>query len=308
MTRTLSSLILAFFTLATFLSAQSPAHARSLTDDTGHTVGVEKPYSRIISLYAAHTENLFHLGLEEEIIGVSGHEDFPSSAMAKPAFSARDGVEKFLAAAPDLVIIRPMQRTAHASLWTALMRHGVAVVALQPGTVREMYEYWRTLGTLTGREINAERMIGEFSDGLVLARQRLESIAPHKRPGVFFESIHRKIATFSPGSMPIFVLEMAGGRNVAADARPRNDTNIADYGLERMLAKASAIDVYLAQYGVMNEVDIHDITGSPAASRIKAVRDRNVFLVDERLVSRPTMRLLNGIETVYKLLHPSSGE
>jgi iron complex transport system substrate-binding protein len=296
------------FTLLLCLLLPAPSQAQAIRDDTGRAISMTKPFTRIISLYAAHTENLFHLGLDEEIIGVSQNEDFPSTALEKPTFSARDGVEKFLEAKPDLILIRPMQQTAHASLWAALERHGIVVTALQPNTVTQMFDYWRTLGTLTGKEIESEQMVGEFADGLVLARQRLESIAPHKRPGVFFESIHRKISTFSPGSMPIFVMETAGGRNVADDARPRHDTNIADYGLERMLAKASSIDVYLAQRGVMNEVDIHDITGSPAASRLKAVRDRNVFLVDERLVSRPTMRLLTGIETVYRLLHPSGSE
>ncbi|MFH1913405.1 MAG: ABC transporter substrate-binding protein [Pseudomonadota bacterium] len=284
----------------------SPATAQSVRDDTGRVIEVPVPFTRIISLYAAHTENLFQLGLDDAIIGVTEHEDFPSTALEKSAFNARDGVEKFLAARPDLILIRPMQQTAHPALWAALERHGITVAALQPNTVLEMYDYWRTLGTLTGRETQAEEMVGLFKDGLVLARQRMESIEQTRRPGVFFESIHRKIATFAPGSMPIFVLEAAGGRNVAADAVSRHGTNIADYGLERMLAKSAQIDVYLTQYGVMNSVTISDIATGPAASRIKAVRDRNVFLVDERLVSRPTMRLLSGIETVHTLLHPTA--
>lgn len=293
---------------ALLMSAPGPVFAQTVRDDTGRTIQVRGPFTRIISLYAAHTENLFHLGMDEAVIGVTENEDFPSTALEKQTFNARDGVEKFLAAKPDLVLIRPMQQTAHPGLWAALERHGIAVAALQPGTIQKMFDYWRTLGVLTGREMQAERMVGEFKDGLSLARQRLKNIPLQRRPGVFFESIHRKIATFSPGSMPIFVLETAGGRNVADDARPRHDTNIADYGLERMLAKAQAIDVYLTQYGVMNTVTVKEIATGPAASRIKAVRDRNIFLVDERLVSRPTMRLLAGIETVYQLLHPMTGD
>jgi iron complex transport system substrate-binding protein len=104
--------------------------------------------------------------------------------------------------------------------------------------------------------------------------------------------------------MPLFVLEKAGGINVATDARPRHGTNIADYGLERLLTRGNRIDVYLAQRGTMNDVSVPDIVGSPAASRIKAVLTRNVFLVDEHLVSRPTLRLLEGIDTVFQLLHP----
>ncbi|QGY40721.1 ABC transporter substrate-binding protein [Pseudodesulfovibrio cashew] len=293
-----------FFTLLFILLLATPARAATLKDDTGTTLFFDKPFERIISLYAAHTENLFNLGLDDRIIGVSATEDYPFQALAKPAFSPHDGVERFLAAKPDLVLIRPMQYRAYPGLWRALRNHHIQVAALQPNTVEEMYAYWRTLGRLTGRELEAERMVGDFKEGLEAALQRLDRITENRRPNVFFEAIHRKYATFSPGSMPLFVLQMAGGRNAAADATPHHGTNIANYGLERVLAKGARIDVYLAQYGKMNQVDVKSIMTVPAASRIKAVRDRNVFLVDEHLVSRPTMRLLSGIETVYRLLHP----
>ena len=292
------------FTLLILLALPHPAQAEQMADDVGTTFNFTTPFTRIISLYPAHTENLFSLGLRDEIIGVSANEDYPSSALAKPVFSARDGVEKFLAAEPDLILIRPMHHRGYQSLWEALEKHGIRVLALQPSNIEEMYEYWRKLGRLTGREPAAENMISRFEDGLEKALTRLERIPANKRPGVFFESIHRKFATFAPGSMPIFVMETAGGRNVASDATPRHETNIANYGLEHVLSKATQIDVYLAQYGTMNQVEISTIMNGPAASRIKAVRDRAVFLVDEHLVSRPTLRLLQGIETVHRLLHP----
>lgn len=292
---------LTLFFLCLFVA---PAMAEPITDDTGKTFYFAKPYTRVISLYGAHTENLFNLGLEDAIIGVSKNANYPYLAQTKPHFSARDGVEKFLAAKPDLILIRPMHRRGYPSLWAALERQGIQVLAFQPNSIDEMFTYWRTLGRLTGHEMDAERMVAEFKEGLETASQRLDRIPVESRPLVFFESIHKKFATFAPGSMPMFVLEMAGGRNIATDAKPRNGTNIAYYGLERLLGKSARIDIYLAQYGTMNEVSVRRIATGPAASRIKAVRDRNVFLVDEHLVSRPTMRLLQGIEAVHRLMHP----
>lgn len=281
----------------------APAQAQTLTDDGNRTINFDRPFNRIISLYAAHTENLFQLGLEEEIIGVSRGEDYPAHALEKPAFNARDGVEKFLAAKPDLVLIRPMLDRGYPGLWKALEKHGITIISIQPNSLEEMYVYWRILGRLTGREIHAENMIQDFQEGIDKAVEHLAAFPEHKRPNVFFESIHSKLTTFSPGSMPLFVLEIAGGINVAKDAQPKRGTNIASYGLERLLAKGAGIDVYLAQYGTMNQVSVDAIKNTPAASRIKAVLDGRVHLVDERLVSRPTMRLLNGIEAVHRLLH-----
>ncbi len=291
------------FSLFCMILLCTPALAETITDHSGQTVDFDKPFTRVISLYAAHSENLFGLGLDNEVIGVTRTEDYPALALRKPTFNARDGVEKFLKSKPDLILIRPMLERGYPALWSALRRQGITVVSLQPNTIEEMYDYWRTLGHLTGREIQAEYMIEDFKSGLIQADKRLDEFPMNERPMVFFESIHSKLSTFSPGSMPLFVLKRAGGINVADDARPKHGTNIASYGLERLLAKSSRIDVYLAQFGPMNQISINTIRNGPAASRIKAVLNNGVFLVDEHLVSRPTMRLLQGIETVHELLH-----
>ncbi|MFZ2040861.1 MAG: ABC transporter substrate-binding protein, partial [Desulfobacterales bacterium] len=84
------------------------ADGKRITDQGGRRRVVDKPFGRIISLYGAHTENLFALGLEREIIGVTRHESYPPAAAHKPVFSYHDDPEKFLAARPDLVLVRPM--------------------------------------------------------------------------------------------------------------------------------------------------------------------------------------------------------
>ncbi|BCS90205.1 ABC transporter substrate-binding protein [Pseudodesulfovibrio sediminis] len=296
-----------FLSLCFALLFCTTAFGQTVTDSTGKTITFNTPFKRIISLYAAHTENLFKLGLEREIIAVSKGEDYPANALEKPTLNARDGVEKLLAAKPDLVLIRPMLSRGYPGLWAALKKHGITVLSFQPNSIPEMYAYWRSLGRLTGREVQAEAMVEEFKSRIMQAEARLETVPMEDRPNVFFESVHRNISTFSPGSMPLFVLEMAGGINVATDARPKRGTNIASYGLERLLNKGKDIDVYLAQYGAMNQVSVKQIRTFPAASRIKATLSGNIFLVDEHLVSRPTMRLLLGIETVHRLLHLEAG-
>ncbi len=54
------------------------------TDDSGRRVKMEAPASRIISLYSAHTENLFALELDKEIIGVGTSESYPIEFRDKP--------------------------------------------------------------------------------------------------------------------------------------------------------------------------------------------------------------------------------
>ncbi len=300
--------------LAVLASGRGEAWARPLsieapdtvTDQAERRLVVEKPFQRIISLYGAHTENLFALGLDTEIIGVSRNEAHPEKALKKPVFSYHDDAEKFLAARPDLVLVRPMIDRGYPQLMTRLEKSGIEVVSMQPGRVGDMFTYWKILGILTGRQDRAAAMISRFRRAVAEFNRLTASLEEKKqvRKRVYFESIHDRMKTFVPGAMAIFALETAGGINAARDATSVRGTNIAAYGKERILSRGEEIDVFLAQYGAMNRPTVERIKSEPGFSAIKAVRNNQVFLIDEMIVSRPTPRLLNGIYKIGCVLYP----
>ena len=276
-----------------------------IVDAEGTEITVEKPYTHIISLYPAHTENLVSLGASQELIGISRSDNFPESIAAKPRFSYHDNVEKFLAATPDLILIRPMISRSQPELIAKLRQAGITIVSLQPTSVDEMFVYWRHLASLTGRETACEKMIERFMSELEQSRQLIPK-DPALRPNVYFEAIHAKMKTFSPSAIAMFVLDQAGGKNIADDAKARNNSNIAPYGKERLLSRGEKIDVFISQVGRMNRVAIKDIFEEPGFQLIRAVREKRVFLVEEELVSRPTMRLLFGVEKIRSFLYPKA--
>ena len=284
-----------------FLLCATVVSATTVTDSEKKTLVFAKPFQRIISLYPAHTTNLVELGLKKEIIACG-----PSDTLLPnlPRVQFQDDPERLLALKPDLVLIRPMVSRAYPNLVRTLEKNNVRVVSLQPTETAELFAYWETLGKLTGREQQAQTMVETFDKRMAKITASLQQIPPAKRKRVYFEAIHKQMKTFASTSMAMFVLESAGGVNIAADAERMRETNIAAYGKERILAKADQIDFYLAQNGRMNPVSVDDIIKEPGFAVIKAVRDRQVFLVDEEMVSRPTMGLLDGIAFVRSLLYP----
>ena len=302
-----------------------------------------QPYRRIVSLYPAHAENLAAMGAADLLVGVSeplahapqsgrslagqplagqpragqptdgsASADAPRAGvgMAGPAVAgvpivgARDGAEAVAALKPDLVLARPMHRTMRPGFLEQLERLGIAVVCLQPLHPGELEPYWLELGRLSGREAQARDMTARFRQDIEDIRACLGHIPAQERKKVFFESIHRQMKTVSPGSMAAFVLESAGGLNLAAEARPVEGTTIAHFGLERTVALGDSLDVYLAQRGPMNPVTLEEIRATPGFSGLKAVREGRVFLVDEALTSRPTPRLAEGVRAVAAILYP----
>jgi len=288
-------------------TGRSTASDMSVTEDlivdaVGRRLSVSVPFRRIISLYGAHTENLFAMGAQEQLIGVSRHEDWPPEAHSKPVHSYHDDLERFLAVRPDLVLVRPMIDRGYGNLLERLEANDIAVISLQPNTVEEMFVYWRILGRLTGRRAAAEQMVTDFQNAVACIAERTATIGDKKR--VYFEAIHDRMRTFSPDAMAIFVLEIAGGINIAADAMPRRGSTIADFGKERILSRGDAIDVYLAQVGPMNRPSLESIRKEPGFDLIRAVRNGDIHLIDERRVSRPTLRMVIGICCIGRILYP----
>ena len=264
---------------------------------------VEKaPYRRIISLYGAHTENLLQLGAVDQLIGVDGQAGELPGVDGKAVFSYHDDPERFLGARPDLVLIRPMIARGYPRLVQRLTQSGIQVVSLQPATADQLADYWLLLGRLVGHVDRAARMCDTFQATVDDFRRLSERVDTPKR--VYFEAIHSKMKTFTPHAMAIFALETAGGINVAADAPVRRNNNIAVYGKERLLANADTIDVFLSQQGAMNRVSVEAIMAEPGFSVINAVKSGSVYLVDETIVSRPTLGLLKGIYRIGCLLYP----
>lgn len=285
-----------------------PALALELTDDAGRVLRFEKPFCRVVSLYAAHADNLAALGAGGLLVGVSEPLD---AAQGSALVAARDGAEKIAALTPDLVLARPMHLAAHPGLVAQLERLGVAVVCLQPGSAAALPGYWLALGRLVGCEDNARDMARDFAREVETLSGRTARLAPGERKRVFFEAIHRQMKTVSADSLAAFALELAGGINLARDAGSVSSGNIAHFGLERLVAMGGDVDVYLAQKGPMNPVSLEEILATPGFSGVKAVREGHVYLVDEALVSRPTPGLIRAARAIGALLYPdlfASGE
>ncbi len=274
----------------------------AIEDQAGRRITVERPFERIIALYGAHTANLFALGHGQRLVGVSPQSDDPPAASRLPVFSYRDDPEKFLAARPDLVLSRPMIDRAYPHLIRRLEQSGITVVSLQPADIEQMYVYWEALGVLVGDGPAGRTLVARFRSETAAITDRIKGA--RTAPRVFFESIHDKMKTFSPGAMPLFALTVLGAVNVAEDAVPSRGTNIANYGKERIMARGETIDVYLAQAGPMNPVTRAQILNEPGFGAVRAVREGRVFLVDERLVARPTPRLIEGMRQIGRILYP----
>ena len=297
----LSLIVAMCLLLSTSLMAADLAPAKEIYDSNGNKFIITKPFTRIISLYSAHTENLCSMNAADQLVGISRSDDFPENILNKPKFSYREDPEKFIGQQPDLVLIRPMVERSYPEFVKKLQAAGIKVISLQPTSTSEMLDYWKTLGTLSGHEDEAQAMVTTFEERIGQINETVSKIPKVDRPIVYFEAIHKKMKTFAETSIGMFILETAGGVNIAADASRVRTTNIAYFGKEKLLSRGQEVDFFISQQGRMNPITKEIIINEPGFKAIRAIREDQVYLIEEQLVSRPTLRILKGIDRLHTI-------
>lgn len=273
-------------------------------DDDGRTIDLDKPCEKIISLYSAHTENLYTLGAGEKIIGVHQTSIYPPEAAFKPIYDYNADPEKIIAAEPDLVLIRPFITGKAPDFVKAIENAGITVVSLYPETLAGFDDYIEKLALLTGTEAKAEIELAAFHQNLADIAAITDTIAVKQK--VFFEATEVDLRTVTVDSMAGQAIILAGGENIAADARAvKAGSSIAAFGIERILALAEEIDVYVSQRGAMNAGgNEHAIRIRPGFETVKAIQNNRIYLINEKIISSPTFRYDKGVREMARFLYP----
>ncbi len=287
--------------------AGQPASANaeiSFVDDDGRLITLDAPAERIISLYSAHTENLFSLGVEDKIIGVHDTSIYPAEAAFLPQFDYDADPENIIAADPDLVLIRPFISRRVPALVETLERAGIKVVSLYPESHTLFDDYIMKLALLTGTSETAAQLLAQYHQDLEAIHAKTRDI--EDKQTIFFESTETNLHTVTANSMPAYAIEIAGGINVAAGAEPvQAGSSIASFGAEKILELADEIDVYVSQRGSMNAGgNLHSISIRPGFNTIKAVKDGRIFVINEKIISSPTFRFYKGAREIARYLYP----
>lgn len=278
--------------------------AISFLDDEGCEIALDKPAERIISLYSAHTENLYSLGAEDRLLG--GHTTciYPAEAAETAVYDYKGDPEYIISAEPDVVIIRPHISRSTPEAISALRNAGITVVSLYPETLEDFPEYIEKLALLTGTQEKAEELLSDFEADLKAIHELTAAVGDKQT--VFFESTEENIRTAAEGSMPAIAIELAGGINLADGAKPMTEgSSIAEFGAEKVLELGDEIDVYVSQRGAMNSGgDLAAISQRPGYDTIKAVSDGRVFVINEKLISSPTFRYYKGVHELARFMYP----
>lgn len=288
---------------------------------------------RIVSLVPNATEILFALGAGEDVVGVSHECDYPPEARERPiltgsalahgmapaevdaAVSAQlaSGASlytldeaRLAALAPDLLFTQELcpvcaVSTAQVDGAVAPLPHCPEVVSLDPTRLEDVLADVLHVGARVGREREAEALV----DALRVRLERVEgAVRGLPRPSVV--ALEWLDPPFLGGHWVPQMLAVAGGRDpfaVEPGERSRRATwaEITAADPDWIVAMPCGFDEAGAR------AEVAKLESRAEWRALRAVREGRFAAVDANgCFSRPGPRLVDGVETLARRLHPAA--
>jgi iron complex transport system substrate-binding protein len=288
------SLLLAFVMIL-LLNIPAKAKERIFTDEMGRQVRIPYPAKRIISLAPSITEILFALGLDEEVAAITNFCDYPETVLNKPRIGGfvNPDIEKIVSLKPDLIIgIRDGNRidTVH-----RLNDSGFPVYLIDPKGFDGVMRTIKNIGDVVGREKESRKMIKE----MVNKREKIITLTQSlPKPKIFFQLGDAPMVTVGKGTLADDLIRLAGGRSISED----ESVSYPVYSIETVLLKAPEIIIMTSMDSKKNSP--HLVKKWESWKSIPAVRTNSIYVIDSNLVDRPTLRIVEGLEALVRIIHP----
>ena len=257
-----------------------------------------KTPQRIISLAPSNTEILFALGLADNIVGVTDYCNFPPEAKKKErigGFSTVD-LEKVISLSPDLVLAADIHAQ---TVVPELERRGITVRTLAPKTLAEVLAGIALVAVFTDKAEEASQLVTEMEWRIKAVAEKVELLPEDEKPSVFYLTWHDPLWTLGTGTITHELIQKAGGINIFADLDGHKTTN-----LETIIARNPRVIIACTGHGSAKDSPVRWAETEDRLREIDARKNSRVYQVDADLVTRPSPRIVDGLELLAKFIHP----
>ncbi|MGG1663829.1 ABC transporter substrate-binding protein [Brevibacillus sp. NRS-1366] len=279
-------------------AAKETVYPLTVTDATGKEVTIPKQPERIVSTSTAETEILFALGLNERVVGVSDYDDYPEEAKAKPKVGGvvKPNEEAILSQSPDLVVGGISMEKPVADKLKSL---GLPVYVTHPKKLDDIMNNILTMGVVTNKQEQAEKLVAQMKKDISYVTDAVKNVKPEEKKKVYMEFAPGW--TVGKGEFMDEVITLAGATNIASDTEGWNPIS------EEKILKDDP-DVILYANGIVDEktgVKLEEIIASRNGwEKMKAIRDKQIFGMDQNTLSRPGPRITQGLIDVARAIYP----
>ena len=285
-----------FFALAVqafcFSLLVTPAHADiTVRDDAGQVLHLTQAPKRIVSLAPHATELLFEVGAGSRIVGAVAYSDYPEEAKRIPRVGGYRSLdmEAIAALRPDVIVAWPSGNTP--AQVEKLKQLGLPIYLSEPKRITDIASSLERFGTLTGNIDAAQQAVSRFNRQHAALRATYAGRPPIR---VFYQIWNNPLMTVSGEQIIGDAIRLCGGENIFA----KQLTLTATVSLEAVLQADPEI-IVASGMGNRRPAWLDDWKRWP---RLRATKNDQLHFISSDHINRPTPRLLQGTETLCKLL------
>jgi len=263
-----------------------------MTDSRDREVVIQEKPETLISLGPNITEILYALELGESVIGRTDFCDYPEEVQDVQSIGGimDPSIEKIIDLEPDLVLA---STHVDMSIVEALENAGITMVNLYSDESYEgVYVTIREIAHVTGTEEIGEQLIEEMQETIAYVRETVEG-AP--RPSVYYVVEFGDTGNFTATGETYLhkLIELAGGRNIAEDARGWS------FSLEKIVDKDPDMLICTTRYDTKER-----LKEAHGYKDLTAVREGRVYEINTDMLDRQGARLAQGVLELAKTFHP----
>ena len=270
----------------------------TMKDMEGTEFTVPKKIERIVSTAPSNTEILIGLGLGDKIVGVDKYSadvkglnpDIPKIDFRNP------DAEAILALKPDIIIASGHNREGKEDPFKVLKDAGIPVVYIPTSESMDgIYEDINFLAKLTGTEAEGNKMVDSMKSEVNKIKAIGETIKDKKT--VYFEiGSGSKLYSFGNDTFLNSLLNIVGAENIFANEKGWISPS------EEAVIKANPDVILTNESYIENATDL--IAERPGWNTITAVKDNQIFLVDNNASSRGSQYVINALKQMAKDIYP----
>lgn len=275
---------------------EAPTFPVTVEDALGREVRLDEKPEQIGSMAPSITETLFAVGAGNRVAGVTTADDYPPEVenIEKIGDYREANAEKVASMGIDVLFLSFDSATKEQAA-DLEKKTRAKVVVINPGSVDEAIDSISIVGKAVGNTGKAQVVEERLRSELDQLEERIGGLT---KPTVFYEIGYDPLYTAGPGSFVQDAIQLAGGKNVAADAQQA----YPQYSVEKLLQDDP--EYYLA--GNTSGVTVEDIKSRQPYSSLQAVQQDRVFVINDDLVNRPGPRIVEGVREIAETIHPDA--
>lgn len=263
-----------------------------VTDGFDRDVEIEKKPEVVVSLAPSMTETMYALGLETSLAARTDYDDYPADVLDIPSIGSmtEPNIEAIVEINPDVIFATNM---VSAESLKKLEELGYPVLVMSgEDNLEGVYDILTKVGVIFNETDKSEAIVEGMKSDVAYVTEALEGV---EKKSVYYVVGYGEYGDYTAGGDTFIgqLIEMAGGENIAADVSGWS------YSLEKIVEADPEIIIVSQHYDTKA-----GFVATPNYQDLTAVKEGNVYEIDNNKLDRQGPRLAEGLVDLAKIIHP----